>query len=104
MVHHKVGGSSSIRSVLPLTGHVRRHNYAAQGGVAGNFKGITEMCPRKTHKAPTPMKECKPIKLGGSVVAAQGTAVVTGGNHGKGKKVTKKYLPDYECIWKAQAH
>ena len=45
------------------------------------------------------MKECKPIKLGGPVVAAQGTAVVTGGKHGKGKKGTKKYLPDY--VWGA---
>ena len=40
------------------------------------------------------MKEYKPIKLGGSVVAVQGKADVTGGNHDKGKKGTKKYLPD----------
>ena len=40
------------------------------------------------------MNECKPIKLGGPVVTAQGTAVVTGGKHGKGTKGAKKYLSD----------
>jgi hypothetical protein len=32
--------------------------------------------------------------LSGSVVAAQGKAVVAGGKHSEGKKSTKKYLPD----------
>ena len=40
------------------------------------------------------MQECKPIKLSGSVVAAQGKAVVAGGKHSEGKKSTKKYLPN----------
>ena len=54
------------------------------------------MHPSETHKAPTPMNECKPIKLGGPAVAAQGKAVVTGGKQGKGKKGTQKYPPNYE--------
>ena len=52
------------------------------------------MCPSKTHKAQTLLNECRPIKLGGPVVAAQGNRVVAGGKHGEGKKGTKKYLPD----------
>ena len=52
------------------------------------------MHPSEIHKALTPMNKCKPIKLGGSVVAAQGTAVVAGGKHGKGEKGTKKYFPN----------
>jgi len=52
------------------------------------------VCPSKTHKAQTLLNKCKPIKLGGPVVGAQGKAVVTGAKHGKGKKGTKKYFPD----------
>ena len=37
--------------------------------------------------------KCKPIKLGGSVVAVQGKTDVTGGEHDKHNKGTKKYLP-----------
>ena len=57
-------------------------------------RGTQRCIPEKTHKAPPPKKECKPIKLGGLVVAAQGTVVVTGGKHGKGKRGTQKYMPD----------
>ena len=67
---------------------------ASEEEVAKDFKGNTEVCPSKTHKAQALLNKCKPIKLGGPVVAAQGKAVVTGGKHGKGKKGTKKYLPD----------
>ena len=54
-------------------------------GVANNFKGNTEVHPSKTHKAPTPINECKKIKLGGLVIATQGMTVVTGDKHDKGK-------------------
>ena len=58
-------------------------------GVANNFKGNTEVCPSKTHKAQALLNKCKPIKLGGPVVAAQGKAVVTDGKQGTGEKGTK---------------
>ena len=66
---------------------------ASDKKVANNSKGNTEVYLSKTHKAQTLQNECKPIKLGGPVVAAQGKAVVAGSKHGEGKKVTKKYLP-----------
>ena len=60
--------------------------------VANYFKGNTEVCPSKTHKAQTLLNKCKPSKLGGPVVAAQVKAFVTGGKQGKIRKGTKKYL------------
>ena len=48
----------------------------------------------KVYPFPTPMKECKPIKLSGSAVAVQAKAYVTGGKHGKGKRGTQEYLPN----------
>ncbi len=47
----------------------------------------------KVYPFPTPMKECKPIKLSGSAVAVQAKAYVTEGKHGKGKRGTQSICP-----------
>ncbi len=62
--------------------------------VANGSKENTEVYLSKTHKAQTLLNECRPIKLGGPVVAAQVKAVVAGGKHGNGKRGTQEYLPN----------
>jgi hypothetical protein len=64
--------------------------------VANNYsKGNTNAYPKNIHKALTLMNEYKPLKLDAQVVPAQGTAFVTGGQGGKGRKGAK-YLQDAE--------
>ena len=57
------------------------------------------MYPSDIHKALTLMNKYQPLKQDSPVVAAQSTAFVPGGKGGKGKKDTKKYLPEDE--WNA---
>ena len=67
--------------------------------VANNYsKGNTDAYPKDIHKALTLMNKYKPLKLDAQVVPAQGTAFVTGGQGGKGRKGAK-YLQDAE--WNA---
>ncbi len=61
-------------------------------------KGNTDAYPKDIHKALTLMNKYKPIKLDAQVIPAQGTAFVTGGQGGKGRKGAK-YLQDAE--WNA---
>ena len=49
---------------------------ASEKDVANDSKGNTDVYPRDIHKALTQMNKCKLLKLGGTVVAAQGTAVL----------------------------
>jgi hypothetical protein len=56
-------------------------------------KGNTDAYPKDIHKALTLMNEYEPLKLDAQVVPAQGTAFVTGGQGGKGRKGAK-YLQD----------
>jgi hypothetical protein len=67
--------------------------------VANNYyKGNMDSYSKDTHKALTLMNEYKPLKLDAQVIPAQGTAFVTGGQGGKGRKGAK-YLQDAE--WNA---
>jgi hypothetical protein len=64
--------------------------------VANNYsKGRTDAYPKDIHKALTLMNKYKLLKLDAQVVPAQGTAFVTGGQGGKGRKGAK-YLQDAE--------
>ncbi len=64
--------------------------------VANDYsKGNTDAYPKDIHKALTLMNKYKPLKLDAQVVPAQGTAFVTGGQRGKGRKGAK-YLQDAE--------
>ena len=64
--------------------------------VANDSNGNTEVYPSDINKALPQTNKYKPLKLDAPVVAAQGTAFVTGGKGGTGKKVTKNYLSDDE--------
>ncbi len=67
--------------------------------VANNYsKGNMDAYPKDIHKALTLMNKYKVLKLDAQVVPAQGTAFVTGGQEGKGRKGAK-YLQDAE--WNA---
>jgi hypothetical protein len=67
--------------------------------VANDYsKGNMDAYPKDIHKALTLMNEYKLFKLDAQVVPAQGTAFVTGGQGGKGRKGAK-YLQDAE--WNA---
>ncbi len=67
--------------------------------VASNYsKGNMDAYPNDIHKALTLMNKYKPLKLDAQVIPAQGTAFVTGGQRGKGRKGAK-YLQDAE--WNA---
>jgi hypothetical protein len=67
--------------------------------VANNYsKGNTDAYPKDIHKALTLMNKYKPLKLDAQVVPAQGSAFVTGGQGGKGRKGVR-YLQDAE--WNA---
>jgi len=67
---------------------------ASDKEVENGSKENTEVYLSETHKAQTLLNKCRPIKLGGPVVAAQGKAVVAGSKHGEGKKDSKKYFPN----------
>jgi hypothetical protein len=67
--------------------------------VANDYsKGNTDAYPKDIHKALTLMNEYKPLNLDAQVVPAQGTAFVTGGQGGKGRKGAE-YLQNAE--WNA---
>jgi hypothetical protein len=66
----------------------------------GYSKGNTDAYPKNIHKALTLINEYKLLKLDAQVVPAQGTAFVTGGQGGKGRK-GEKYLQDAE--WNAMS-
>jgi hypothetical protein len=60
--------------------------------VANNYsKENTDAYPKDIHKALTLMNEYKLLKLDAQVIPAQGTAFVTGGQGGKGRKGAKFY-------------
>ena len=61
--------------------------------VVNGSKGNTEVYLSETHKAQTLLNGCKPIKLGGPVVAAQGKAVVAGASMVRARKVLRSIFP-----------
>jgi hypothetical protein len=81
-----------------INGNAKMHSLLKKD-VANNYsKGNTDAYPKDIHKVLTLMNEYKLLKLDAQVVPAQGTAFVTGGQGGKGRKGAK-YLQDAE--WNA---
>ncbi len=75
--------------------NVKMHSQLKKNVANDYSKGNTDAYPKDIHKALTLMNEYKPLKLDAQVVPAQGTAFVTGGQGGKGRKGAK-YLQDAE--------
>jgi hypothetical protein len=78
--------------------NVKMHSQLKKDVANDYSKGNTDVYPKDIHKALTLMNEYKRLKLDAQVVPAQGTAFVTGGQGGKGRKGAK-YLQDAE--WNA---
>jgi hypothetical protein len=78
--------------------NVKMHSQLKKDAANYYSKGNTDAYPKDIHKALTLMNEYKPLKSDAQVAPAQGTAFVTGGQAGKGRKGAK-YLQDAE--WNA---
>ena len=69
--------------------NVKMHSQLKKDVANDYSKGNTDAYPKDIHKALTLMNKYKPLKLDAQVVPAQGTAFVTGGQGGKGRKSAK---------------
>jgi hypothetical protein len=69
--------------------NAKMHSQLKKDIVNDYSKGNTDAYPKDIHKALTLMNEYKPLKLDAQVIPAQGTAFVTGGQGGKGRKGAK---------------
>jgi hypothetical protein len=78
--------------------NAKMHSQLKKDVVNNYSKRNKDAYPKDIHKALTLMNEYKLLKLDAQVVPAQGTAFVTGGQAGRGRKGAK-YLQDAE--WNA---